>query len=800
MKISLNWLSDFVELSDLSADQVSDLLTNTGLEVEGVESYSSISGGLKGLVVAEVLECEQHPNADRLKLTTLGIGTEETYSVVCGAPNVFKGQKVILAPIGTSLNPSGSDSFTIKKTKIRGELSEGMICAEDEIGLGHGHDGIIVLGNDAVPGTPAADVLNVYTDTVFEIGITPNRSDALSHIGTARDLAVVLNRPLKRASLNANLELTEDKKVEIVLESPEDCPRYSGLTMTGIKLGSSPDLIVNRLKAVGAKPINNVVDATNYAMLELGHPLHAFDLNKVEGNRIVVKRCGNEKLKFLDGVERQLNSNDLGIYNENKLMALGGVMGGEDDSISEKSQDIFIESAYFNPVTIRKSSKQHNLKTDAAFRFERGTYPGFTILALKRAAQLIAESAGGKVSSALLDNYPVTIKPTVVELSKALLEKYAGSKLPEAEVLRILEGLDFEITNNSKEIWKLSVPMYRVDVTRPVDVIEEILRIYGYNHLIDSGELRYQKGYPLRTAKYGKRTKTALWLASKGFNEIKSMSLVPSSYLETAGFGDRGIEVLNPLSEELNRMRPDLLSGGLQAIARNQNRQISDLRLFEFGSLHGGANDKYFEEQRLALWLSGQVRPESWMEEVQELSLMHLKGIASAILNANGINKIGLKEGQKNGLSTCLMLKSGKEILGHIGSVNKAILNYFGINNPIHFASLAWDKIENRKPQRIVYQEPSKFPSVERDLALLVPKEVKFEKVEEVINQVCSRLLQNMSVFDIYQGKGIPENTSSVAVKIILQDKDKTLKDEKVDSIINRIIDKLDSEFNIRLR
>jgi len=816
MKISYSWLKDYIKL-EKTPQEICDILTQTGLEVAGMEEVETVKGGLQGLVIGEVMTCIKHPNSDHLSLTTVNIGTDESLPIVCGAPNVAAGQKVVVATVGTTLY-DGDQEFKIKKSKIRGEVSMGMICAEDEIGLGTDHEGIMVLDENAKVGTQAKDYFNIESDWVIEIDLTPNRIDGASHIGVARDLAAFLSKTNKTAYSKPSVDgfRVDNHKLEIpvIVENLEACPRYAGVTISGVEVKESPDWLQNRLKMIGLSPINIVVDITNYVLFELGQPLHAFDADEITGGKVVVKTLDKgTKFTTLDEEERELHEDDLMICNEKEAMCIGGVFGGIKSGVKEQTRKIFLESAYFDPVYIRKTARRHGLNTDASFRFERGVDPNKTIYALKRAAMLIKEMAGGEISSEIVDVYPQPIEDFKVELSYANVSRLIGKDLGTDMIRNILESLEIKIDEESERGLSLSVPPYRVDVKREADVIEEILRIYGYNNV----EIPTQVNASLQTAEKpspdGVKNRVAEMLTAQGFNEIWSNSLTKASHYEgLKNFKEeQTVKILNPLSTDLNGMRQTLLFGGLETIAYNANRQSKDLKLYEFGNcyfykgtaLKDQPANNYWEENHLALFVTGKKNRENWTTREEEASFFGLKAYAENILKRLGLHDRML---QINALDNELFSDglsygyNNKEIL-QVGIVAGKFLKKFEIDAPVYYADFNWDNVfQAHKKHVVLFNELPKFPAVRRDLALLIDKDVKFDQIKELAFKTERQLLREVDLFDVYEGQGVPEGKKSYAVSFILRDDNKTLNDKQIDKAMQRLITAFGRDLEAELR
>lgn len=820
MNISYNWLKDYLQF-DLSPQETADRLTSIGLETEGVEEVQTIRGGLEGLVIGEVLTCTDHPNSDHLHLTTVNIGNgEEPLKIVCGAPNVAAGQKVVVATPGTKLW-FNDEEITIKRSKIRGEESFGMICAEDEIGIGTSHDGIIVLPGDAVVGTPAKEYYNVKSDWVIEVDITPNRVDGASHYGVARDLAAGLTQAgipckLQKPSVDA---FSVDKKeggIEVVVENREACPRYSGLTIRGVTVQESPDWLKNRLQVVGLRPINNIVDITNYVLHETGHPLHAFDAAHITGNEVVVRTLP-EKTKFvtLDEQVRELNGRDLMICNSNEGMCMAGVFGGLDSGVTMDTRDIFLESAYFHPTWVRKTARRHGLNTDSSFRFERGADPNNTVYVLKRAALLVKELAGGTIEGDIRDIYPTPIEKAQVSITYEKINSLIGKEIPSNTVKNILHSLEIEIEQENSEGLSLRIPTYRVDVTRDVDVIEEILRIYGYNNIAFSDSLKGNLSYQTDTdRKYKLQTLISEQLTAAGFSEIINNSLTKKSYYEqlTSYPVTNCVSLLNPLSGDLSMMRQTLLFGGMESIAYNRNRKNNDLRFYEFGNCYRFDGSKqqneeilapYSEESMMALWLCGKRTRKNWAAAEEPTSVYELKAHLSNIFRRLGFEELDLRyeELQNELYSSAMALYVDKEMIGSFGIVSQQLCKQFDIDTEVYFAEMSWNKLMRKSSKQTVrFSEISRFPAVSRDLALLIDKHITFSQIEEIARNTERKLLKRISLFDVYEGKNLPEGKKSYAVNFLLQDEGKTLTDKQIDGSMKRIQQNLERELGAQLR
>ena len=808
MRISYNWLKQFLK-TDWTPEQTSELLTDLGLEVEGLEAYQSVKGGLEGVVVGEVLTCVKHPNADKLKVTTVNVGGEAPLQIVCGAPNVAAGQKVPVATIGTVLYTETGESWTIKKGKIRGEESHGMICAEDELGLGKSHDGILVLGEDVKVGKLVADIFEIENDQVFEIGLTPNRADAMSHLGTARDLKAGLaqkdiNLELITPSVSAFNVENRTLKMDVEVINKDLAPRYCGVTISGLKVETSPDWLQNRLKAIGLTPINNVVDATNYVLHDLGQPLHAFDAVKVTGNKIEVKTLdAGTKFTTLDGVERELHQDDLMICNAENPMCIAGVFGGIDSGVSERTTSIFLESAYFNPVSIRKSAKRHGLNTDASFRFERGIDPNICEYALKRAALLIQEVAGGEITSDIIDIYPNKIKDFEVRLSFESATKLIGEEIPKETIKRILSSLDIKVNNVTETGLGLTVPAYRNDVQREADVIEEILRVYGYNNIKTTEKLNASISATTRFEDYKIQNITGNQLAAQGFFEILSNSLTTPNYVALSEQlkAEHNIAMLNPLSNDLSVLRQSLLFSGLEAVSFNINRRRSDLKLFEFGKTYHGYEDNREELKHLSVFITGNETAENWHKANKRTDFFIMKGTIISILERLGISRFNESAIKSDLFSEGLSFGLGKNKLVEFGMVKTSILKHFDIGQEVIYADFKWDTILDLvKHNKIKFKTIPKYPEVRRDFALLLDDNVTFESIQKIAKQTEKQLLRQVNLFDVYQGKNLPKGKKSYAVSFTLQDENKTLTDKQIDKIMSKLQNNFEKQLGAELR
>ncbi len=809
MRISYNWLKQFIKI-DLAVEETADLLTDLGLEVEGVDKYESLKGGLQGVVVGHVLTCEKHPDADKLKITTVDLGDGNApVQIVCGAPNVAAGQKVPVATIGTKVFDKEGNAFEIKKGKIRGQESHGMICAEDELGLGSNHDGIMILANNLKPGTPAAKIFEVENDEVFEIGLTPNRADAMSHLGVARDLKAGFSQKGKNFELItpsvSNFKVDKRTlKIDVSVENEKLAPRYCGVTVSGVTVKPSPSWLQNRLKAIGLTPKNNIVDVTNYVLHELGQPLHAFDANQIKGGKVIVKTVkAGTKFTTLDEVERTLDAEDLMICHAEGPMCIAGVFGGKDSGVTENTQAIFLESAYFNPVSIRKTAKRHTLSTDASFRFERGIDPNITEYALKRAALLIQEVAGGEITSDITDIYPKKIEDFQVFLNFNNVTKIIGEEIPKETIKKILVSLEMKINNITDAGIGLIIPAYRVDVQREIDVIEDILRVYGYNNIAIPKKLNATIANSSRTEEYKVQNIVANQLCALGFNEMMANSLTTPDYVKLSENlkEEFNVVMLNPLSNDLSAMRQSLLFSGLEAVSFNINRRKSDLKLFEFGKTYHKMPSGYDEIKHLSLFLTGNRKEESWTQSNQKSDFFLFRGYINTILSRLGIDtKVMVLPVESDVFAEGIALAIGKEIIVELGTIKKGILKHFDIKQEVLFADFYWGRIQKYVSTKIKFTDIPKYPEVRRDLALLLDESVPFEKVYQIAKQTEKSLLKEINLFDVYQGKNLPEGKKSYAVSFTLQDTTKTLTDAKIDKTMSKLQGNFEKELGATLR
>lgn len=809
MKISYNWLKQYIDIPE-SPEDIGKILTSTGLEVEHVEAHESVKGGLKGLVIGEVLTCEKHPGADKLSLTTVNVGSS-VLKIVCGAANVAAGQKVVVAVPGTTIYPAKGDPLKIETRKVRGEQSEGMICAEDEIGLGESHAGIIVLEPSAKPGTLASEYFKVESDYTIEIGLTPNRADAASHIGVARDIKAVLKRELRLPAVDKFQVDDKSLSIPVVVENQDACPRYSALTITGITVGESPAWLKNRLLAIGLNPINNIVDITNFVCHELGQPMHAFDADKIAGQKVLVKTLpAGTKFVTLDGKERTLTANDLMICNANSEgMCIGGVFGGIGSGITAQTKKVFLESAYFSAASVRKTGMVHQLKTDASFRYERGTDPNMTVVALKRTAMLIKEIAGGKISSEIVDVYPKKIENTKFTVKVANINRLIGKVIPIEEIIGILNRLDIQTTNiqqpatnNQQPTFDVSVPPYRVDVKQEADIVEEILRIYGLNNieLADEAGSDFISGFPAKDIDRFKQS-VGTMLASNGFFEIMTNSLTHSNYrkynLATEG---EPVEILNKLSEEQAILRTTMLFTGLEVCSFNINRKQKDLKLFEFGKVYGKSGGKYREKERLAMYITGQYESDTWQRSARGVSYHDLSRFVANVLEKSAVKDVKIEEVKSEELEYGVKFYSGKTEIGKVGKVKSSFQKDFGIKQEIFYADLDVALLFNSANPKFDVQDVPKFPEVRRDLSLVLDRHVAYREIEELVRTTERKLVKDIIVFDVYEGDKIPPGKKAYALGFTLQDEAKTLTDEEIDKTMSKLIGAFETKMQALIR
>lgn len=817
MKISYNWLRDYLDI-DIDPGKLSAILTAIGLEVEAVEEWESVKGGLEGIVVGEVLTCKKHPGADKLTVTTVDTGTGGPLQIVCGAPNVAPGQKVPVATTGTRVF-KGDESIVIKKTRIRGELSEGNICAEDELGLGTSHEGVMVLDENAVPGTALSEYFEVVRDTVFEIGLTPNRIDSGSHFGVARDVAAYLNinEDFSERAVLPSVENfrpdNNDNPYEVIIENREACPRYTGITISGVKVGESPAWLKNRLRAIGQSPINNVVDITNFVHHEIGQPLHAFDADKIDGKKVIIRNLpDNSPFITLDGVERKLSSRDLMITNVNEGMCIAGVFGGIKSGVTANTRNVFLESAYFNPVTIRKTAKRHSLNTDASFRFERGADPERSGWALKRAIMLIKDIAGGKISSDVVDVYPEKIKRRTVEVSFRNIARLIGKQIDSQIIKKILDLLDIRILKEDGDRLTLEIPLYRVDVHREADVVEEILRIYGYNNIEIDDHVNSTLYFPPKPDREKLQNIISDMLTANGYAEIMCNSLNPASFYESGDFDrDQLVVLANPLSSDLNALRQSLLYGGLSSVARNINRQNTDLKLYEFGNCYfhkksGGAFpvvDDYSEKKCLDIFISGNRGKQRWNYKTSPTDFYNIKAAVEMVFTRLGLDpgNIGNSESDRKYFSESVTYLSGNKLIAEAGKISGEYLEKFDIGQDVFYAHIEWDQlIRLISRHRILFRELPRYPWVRRDLALLLDKEIPFSRIKEIAFKTEKHILREVDLFDVYESESLGHNKKSYAVSFILRDEMKTLTDRTIDKTMNNLIEVFKTELKASIR
>jgi phenylalanyl-tRNA synthetase beta chain len=818
MNISYSWLKQYIDIN-LSPAEVAKVLTDIGLEVESVELVEKIKGGLKGFVIGEVKTCDKHPDADKLSVTTVDINEEALLNIVCGAPNVAAGQRVVVATIGTTIY-KGDESFQIKKAKIRGVVSEGMICAEDEIGLGNGHEGILVLPEEALVGMPAMTYFHAEPETMFVIGLTPNRIDSASHYGVARDLAAYLAKEMDITLIKPDITAftvdNDSYPVEVIVENKKSCPRYAGVSVTGVTIGPSPQWLHDRLRSIGMNPINNVVDVTNFVLHELGQPLHAFDADELKGRKIIVKNLPEDTpFITLDNVERKLSAGDLMICDGLRPVAIGGVFGGLHSGVTETTRNIFIESAYFNPVSVRLTSKRHAINTDASFRFERGVDPEMTLVALKRCALLIKELAGGIISSQIVDVYPEPLKPVGVSVTFVNIDRLIGKKINRSLIKAILLSLDFKILAENAEGYDLLVPQYRVDVTREADVIEEILRIYGYNNVEISATLHTSLSYSNRPDNEKLVDMVSEYLCSNGFTEIMNNSLTRSAYYDqlTSFIPDSLVRIINPLSNELNVMRQTLLFGGLETIQRNTNRQRPNLRLFEVGNCYnfnaerGKRNplDKYQENYFLAVFITGKKHEPNWVSSGTSAGFYELKAYLENLLARLGMDQhlkeIKATEEKKDLYADGLVYQINNVVIAELAIIKQAVLKQFDIKNEVYYAVVSWENLMKiRGDHHACHNELPRFPEVRRDLSLLLDQSVTFDRIRELAFQTERALLTKVDLFDVYEGEQVSRGKKSYAVSFILQDTKATLTDERIDFIMKKLMETYINELGAIIR
>ncbi|MGK9117019.1 phenylalanine--tRNA ligase subunit beta [Olivibacter jilunii] len=797
MKISYNWLKQFIS-TDKNPNELSQILTDIGLEVEGVEEIQGIPGGLTGLVIGEVKTCQQHPNADRLRITTVDVGEASLLHIVCGAPNVAAGQKVVVATVGTTVYPLEGEPFKINKSKIRGEVSEGMICAEDEIGLGKSHEGIMVLPADAPVGSLAKDFFGVKDDYCFEIGLTPNRADAASHLGVARDVAAVLRQEVKLPDISS-FKAGSGRLMPVTVNNTNACKRYSSLSISGVKVADSPEWLQEKLRAIGLRPINNIVDVTNYVLHELGQPLHAFDADKVAGSHIIVRNAKEgEAFVTLDEVERKLSAEDLMICDEEKPLCIAGVFGGLNSGVTGTTMNVFLESAYFDAVSIRKSSKRHNLKTDASFRFERGTDPDMTVYALKRAALLMVEVAGGEISSEISDIYPAPVKPFVFEVNPDNVRRLIGKNITDENIVDILQALQIQVASKDAGVLTVYVPPYKVDVTREVDITEEVLRIYGYNNIEMKQQIKASLNTSAKPDKEVIQNLVADTLIANGFIEILSNSLTKLAYADNE---ETVVKILNPLSSDLDVMRQNLLFSALEAVAYNQKRKNPDLKLFEFGKTYHMVDGVYEEEQQLSLTITGAQHTQQWNQPSQPVSFYDIKAAVDALVKRLNIRDLKTEDLESAHFSYGLQYVKGQKTLVKFGAVSTKALKKADVNGTVYYAVFNWELLLKAiRKNKITYKEVAKFPAVRRDLSLLIDQQVTFDALKNIAERTERKLLKSVGVFDVYVGDKLPAGKKSYALSFELQDEEKTLTDKQIDSVIQKLILNFEKEVGAEIR
>lgn len=807
MKISYRWLQQFVSITE-SPEDLGKILTSTGLEVESVEPFETVKGGLKGLVIGEVITCAKHPNADKLSVTTVDVGGKVS-PIVCGAPNVAVGQKVVVALPGTTVYPTKGEPFTIKSAKIRGEVSEGMICAEDEVGLGESHAGIMVLNTTLANGTPAAEYFKIESDYVFEIGLTPNRADAASHLGVARDIRAALNREIQRPDVSKFPTGKNSLPIEVVVENYELCPRFSGVSIANVKVKESPEWLKNRLKAIGLAPINNIVDITNYVCHELGQPLHAYDVAEISKKKVLVKTLpAGTKFTTLDGKERSLTANDLMVCDgDSKGMCMAGIFGGIGSGITEKTTNVFLEGAYWLPMTIRKSSMQHGLKTDASFRFERGTDPNMTAYAVKRAAMMMVEIGGGEIASELVDLYPTKIENRVFEVKDKNVDRLIGRKIPRDQIFSILEKLDIQIVSKTETAFTVSVPPFRVDVVGEADIVEEILRIYGLNsiELSEHVDADFLAAFPVKDITKFKKSIGSM-LAANGYYEILTNSLTNQAYQQKLNltFEGQPVEILNKLSEEQGILRQTLLFTGLEVCAHNINRKQKDLKLFEFGKIYWkdekSGLDAYHERERLGIFLTGNFETENWQNPSRAVNYYDVALAVAIVIERCGIQKIKQEPIADAIFEYGVRIKSGNRELGNFGKAKANIVKSMGVKQEVFFADLDLEMIFQAANPKFQVTEVPKFPEVRRDLSLVLDNQVKFAEIEALARATEQKLIKEIIAFDVYEGDKIQSGKKAYALGFTLQDENKTLTDEEIEKTMNKLMSAFEGKMGAVIR
>lgn len=788
MKISYNWLKQFIQ-TDKTPQELSLILTDIGLEVESVDKVQPIVGGLEGLLIGKVMTCVQHPNADRLRVTTVDVGGPDLLQIVCGAPNVAEGQKVVVATVGTTVYPNEGEPFKINKSKIRGEVSEGMLCAEDEIGLGGSHAGIMVLDENTPIGIAAKDHFQMEDDFVFEIGLTPNRADAASHLGVARDLAAYFRSSVTMPEVEAFSVSNESLSIPVRVEDQTACPRYSSVTISGVTVKPSPDWLQDRLKVIGIRPINNIVDITNYVLHDLGQPLHAFDADQIQGSVIVKKCAEGTSFVTLDGVERKLSAEDLMICDEAGPMTIAGVYGGKNSGVTEQTTNIFLESAYFNAVSVRKTAKRHGLKTDSSFRYERGTDPEITVYALKRAALLIQELGGGTISSQVGDLYPNPVKPFDVEVSYENIQSLIGVQIPETQIREIIEALGMLVAAETAAGLQLQVPAYKVDVTRECDVTEEVLRIYGYNNIPIPTKVNASLSYGVKPNREQTQHVIADMLTANGFLEIWCNSLTKAAYSKNE---EEAVKILNPLSSDLNVMRQSLLMPALESVAYNQNRKNADLKFYEFGKTYHLINEKYVERPRLLVLVSGNLQTEQWNQKPRTVSFYHVKSTVDAVMGRLGLTNFQIEEVADENFAYGLKYFRGDKTIVTFGAATAKDRKTADVDKDVFYADFDWALLMDMvRKNKIINKDIPKYPAVRRDLSMYVDLAVTFEDLKGIAYKTEKKLIKNIQVFDVYMGDKIPQGKKSYALSFTLQDDNQTLTDKQIDAVMQKIISNL---------
>ncbi|MGN6196139.1 MAG: phenylalanine--tRNA ligase subunit beta [Ginsengibacter sp.] len=814
MKISYKWLIEYLPIDESTAkitgnpQKIAEILTSVGLEVESLEKYEEVKNGLEGLIIGEVLTCEKHPDADKLKVTTVSNGHGETLQIVCGAQNVAAGQKVVLAPVGTKLFPVSGEPFTIKKAKIRGVESNGMLCAEDEIGLGNSHEGIIVLAQKAKAGMAVSDFYNLYNDWIFEIGLTPNRMDAMSHLGVAKDVCAYISHHFKKGTkvispfphhFKADAH-THSVKVEI--KNPHNCERYAGVSITGIKVAPSPQWLQNKLKSIGLRPVNNIVDITNFILHETGQPLHAFDLDKIKGNKIIVETL-SEGTPFvtLDEKKRKLSGNDIMICNgDDEPMCIAGVFGGSDSGVSDQTTNVFLESAVFNPASVRKTMLLHNLRTEAAVRFEKGVNIGNTVEALKRAALLIKEIAGGKISSDIIDVYPVPKQKKEISLSYQYLKKLSGKNYHPDTIRDILTSLNFTILREAIDHISVAVPFSNPDISIPADVVEEIMRIDGLDNIEIPEYISMAPAIDTDLKNTLIKEKITGWLTGNGFHEIFTNSITNSKYFDNETLANT-VKIINSLSEGLNVMRPDMLPTGLECIAYNLNRKNNDLLFFEFGKTYSVVENKYLENKNLTLYFTGNKNQLNWNSPAKKVDIFYVKGICEAIFSLAGLSNYEIDEAATTSFDECLIAAVNRNAIAVAGKVTKKDLEMFSIKQPVYTLYIDWEKLISFTNNReIVYQPVSKFPQVQRDLSIVVDKKISYAEIENLVKSLQIKRLKKIQLFDVFENEKLGESKKSFAINFTFLDKEKTMTDGEVEAMMDKIITNLENKLNAVIR